>query len=124
MRSKEVEEVINRINISKACKLCGNTIMVNEEEIDTVLNYIEELEKENKILKNRQGVGKITELTGDNLDKALSKWYINKQVIRDKIEELERRCMLLLNNYEKCDTCEKESCSIRGKYLILKEILG
>lgn len=54
--------------------------------------YIRELEYENKVMKDRQGIGKITELSGENLDKVLSKWYIPKSKVKEKIEQLDYRC--------------------------------
>ena len=52
---------------------------------------VKELEEENKIMKNRQGIGKITELSGENLDKVLSKWCIPKSKIKEKIDYLEKQ---------------------------------
>ena len=93
MRSKEVEEAMTQLLTDMNFTLVGNTTaIVNVNNIETLLDYILELEE----LPNK---------------------------IRDKIKEIEYSCMLLLNNYEKCDTCEKENCSKRGKYLILKDLL-
>ena len=101
--SEEIEDI----------KYRNKHLYLNKDDVDKLFNYIEELEKEKQqVLDDYQDLGK-----------DLANNFISKQVIRDKIKEIEYSCMLLLNNYEKCDTCEKESCSIRGKYLILKELL-
>lgn len=62
-----------------------------ERALENLIKGYRELEQENRIMKNRQCIGKITELTGENLDKVLSKWYVPKSKIREKIEELEEK---------------------------------
>ena len=83
----ELKEELGRSKVGFTSYLAGQF----GDDIETVLKYIEELERELKTLRNRQCVGKYTELTGENLDNVLSKWYINKQKIRDKISEIKDR---------------------------------
>ena len=86
MRSKEVEEAIEEFNISKSCKLYGNTIIVNEESIDIVLAYIEELEKENKRLYEREEY--LEKRRTDIINKfqnEITDTTIPKQILRNKI---------------------------------------
>lgn len=84
--------------------------------LENLLKAYKELKEENKTLKNRQGIGQYTELTGENLDKVLSKWYINKSKVKEKIEGLEKRK----------DACNDIEIEIRldVKIRAYKELLG
>ena len=76
------EEAIEKIKLSKNTFLFGREqTIVNIKEIDTVLNYIEELEEKIKVCTD----------TGAKLisTKFIKNNFIPKQKIRDKIEELE-----------------------------------
>ena len=86
MRSKEVEYKIKELKRKREyafrCEYDFATVML--EEIDTALNYIEELEKHTEQLEedNIEWRTKWLKLLGE-ID------VIPKQVIRDKIKELE-----------------------------------
>lgn len=86
MRSKEVEEAINKLNeILKSFQrhkenLIEYNMYFNQDEeyiisSETLLNYISELEKENKYLRDENNIYKNE--------------TVSKSVIRDKIKELE-----------------------------------
>lgn len=53
----------------------------------------------------------------------IRKNYIHKDKVREIRSRLEQNCILLLNNYEKCETCDKKYCNIRPKMKIIDELL-
>ena len=77
-----------------------------EQSINTVLNYIKELEEKIKLCED----------TGTKLinKKTLTDNFINKQVIRDKIEELEKEVV----DYR----CEENRINVYQRR-VLKELL-
>ena len=50
----EEKKAIERIKISKGAKLVGNTIMVNEADIDIILNLIEKQQAEIEKLRKQK----------------------------------------------------------------------
>ena len=79
MRSKEVEEAINQLKEDVNIIIYGNKIFEDrttckKEDLKTVLAYIEELEKENKYLRDENNIYKNE--------------TVSKNKIRDKIELL------------------------------------
>lgn len=103
MRSKEVDEAINDLMYIVVTDIYDNEVridktkVINEynQSVGTVLDYIKELEKRDK------AVLVYFDKEGNPIE------YINKQVIRDKIKELEheksKRTQLgvfMLKNYE------------------------
>lgn len=78
MRSKEVENTIERLKNGKNTAYVGsNTAIYFIKDVETALSYIEELEKRDK------AVLVYFDKEGNPIE------YLNKQVIRDKIKELE-----------------------------------
>lgn len=82
-RSKEVEEAIKDLSLKAITSpmeaLDFPSCIILKQDLLTALNYIEELEKENERFNN--------ELDLDYVDKN----FIDKQVIRDKIEEIKQK---------------------------------
>ena len=117
MRSKEVEKAIDFVKFYKEhCLNIENSNIenyetINDEEfiyknLDTVLNYISEKEKENKFLRDENNIYKNE--------------TVSKSVIRDKIKELEEeRKEIESSPYDKWDLYK-----VIGKIQVLKEILG
>ena len=94
MRSKEVEKAIDFVKFYKEhCLNIENSNIenyetINDEEfiyknLDTVLNYISEKEKENKFLRDENNIYKNE--------------TVSKSVIRDKIKEYETKIEKLHN---------------------------
>lgn len=87
----------------------------NLEILENILNELERLKKENKelkgMLKNRI---KYTQELEKDLFENCSNYVVPKQVIRDKLEELEE------DNYDG----EQYQLEIQGKIELLKELLG
>ena len=106
MRSKEVEEAINTLQnciadyvigdfcVGKYCPMedeCKERDCPFQLSIDTTVNYISELEKDNIELRKYYATRKEVEDLKDTINclHESSKEYINKDKIRDKIKELE-----------------------------------
>ena len=98
MRSKEVEEAIKSLNINKAMVLKGgDSCIASVDNIETVLSYIEELEKEVEKLKEhiRKRIAYTQDLEKDLFENC-ENYVVNKDKIRNKIKELEED----LKNYK------------------------
>ena len=107
MRTKEVEEAIKTIQEQKENVECGindmecmpecydeniyNEYIELKKKAETLLSYIEELEKENIELRKYYATRKEVEDLKDTINclHESSKEYINKDKIRGKIKELE-----------------------------------
>ena len=120
--SKEVEEAINVVkNDIYDLKgfLTESEKIKWQKAIETVLNYIKELEEEKDKLKE----GLVKRITYCNeLEKDLfencENYVVNKSKIRDKIEELEKQRdnVKIFKNIDEYDRCI-------GKIQVLKELL-
>lgn len=92
--------------------------------IKNILVYTEELQKENKLLKNRQGIGTIKEVNIKNLSEVLSPYYILKSEVKDlqakadKYDALEKQVKKYKNMYE----AEHQIHLVRNEQLERKEI--
>lgn len=105
MRSKEVEEAINKTKQLKQfikekgkdfCFYDNENAVIGYECLNVVLNYISEIEKENADAKEyADDVWRKQE----ELRVKLEEQYINKQVIRDKIEVLRKKQLYEYDNY-------------------------
>lgn len=82
MRTKEVEKAIESLNINKTMVLKGgDSCIASVDNIETVLAYIEELEKDVKdAIDGYQDLGKEVYFN-----------FISKDKIREKIKELEEK---------------------------------
>ena len=123
MRSKKVEEAIKRVK-RELTDEDKREYMSSwfAEDLDTALSYIEELEKNNKdydLIMNRQ-----YEHIKNSVD---------KQVIRDKIKELEEDKQTILQAIEEAKESKDEEFlkynreilyRINGEISVLKEIIG
>lgn len=91
--------------------------------IKNILVYTEELQKENKLLKNRQGIGTIKEVNIKNLSEVLSPYYILKSEVKDlqakadKYDALEKQVKKYKNMYE----AEHRIHLVRNEQLARKE---
>ncbi len=103
-KDKELEETIKDIKIylndwrNEAIDEDGyQRYSINDDSIDfinnieIVLQALENLQEENRILKNRQSIGRFTEVNVENLAEVLAPYYIPKKKIEDKIEELKNK---------------------------------
>ena len=100
------EKAINEIKYAKSFGTSG--IVPRWEAIDTVLNYIEELEEENTNAKYQYDLGY----------KACEIEFTNK--IRDKIKELEN---LIKEAHKELGSASKEFTIYVSQEKILKELL-
>lgn len=126
MRSKEVEEAINQLIVDINFSETGcSTGIIDVKNIETLLAYIEELEKDNIELRKYYATRKEVEDLKDTINclHESSKEYINKDKIRDKIKELEheksKRTQLgvfMLKNYE--------NQRLLAQIEVLKSIIG
>ena len=67
--------------------------LLTDEAIETVLNYIEELEEKNSKLLDEQTATYMNDKElQESVNRLVNKNFIPKQVILDKIEELEQQC--------------------------------
>lgn len=132
MRSKEVENAIKVIK--KDLDLAKKELDIEtdctepyrpriaylyqqKETYDTLLSYIEELEKENKYLRDENNIYKNE--------------TVSKNKIRDKIKELEEKLKYIGgcdNNCKKCFNSERENsfeyCFAYHQIKVLKSIIG
>lgn len=117
MRSKEVDGAINTIREFRKTGYCtlllkcdNNRIRANtriEISIETVLSYIEELEKENKYLRDENNIYKNE--------------TVSKRKIRHKIKELEDE----KEKYVGCKGLEfSRTGVINSQIKVLKSIIG
>lgn len=119
MRSKEVEEAINQLKEDVNIIIYGNKIFEDrttckKEDLKTVLAYIEELEAK---LEFKQ-FGDLDSLQFENT-------YLDKQVIRDKIKELEEEYEDITNRKAGCFTLYREKeIELEFKIDILKSMIG
>lgn len=115
MRSKEVEEAIQEIQ--KAIEYDKEHRIVTvfdktplfRDVLQTALDYISELEEENKGYKNYI----------EKLDKLNERDFIFKDVIRDKIEEKQKR----IDKMHPASDCVLID-DLENQIQVLKEILG
>ena len=108
MTEEEKEAIKDLIDSSYESLLDGTTITSNKA-INTILNLIEKLQKENEELKEKND---INIAYAEYLEKILNEYKkesVSKQKVKDKIEKL-------IDRYE--------SFNIESKISILKELLG
>lgn len=145
MRSKEVDEAIKSCNLLLMGDITlhiidddGGTAYVGivnkqyNDDLETVLNYISELEDDNNELRkyyaSRKEVEKLKDIidalheTGEN--------FISKDKIRDKIKELDKEEQELQNSISEEEREEYSDanisfllCDIETKRKVLKELL-
>lgn len=110
MRSKEVENAIDYLSKYIKWETYGERNL--ENDIETLLSYISELEEKSKKCEYYEEVAD-----------TLYKNSINKDKIRDKIKELEEE----LDDFEKTDNSgrfKREKSRDYDKVEVLKELLG
>ena len=117
MRSKEVEEAINDLTFIVITDIYGNEVRIDKpkvingynQSVGTVLDYIEELEKENKYLRDENNIYKNE--------------TVSKNKIRDKLIELAKKLTEPNDDrWEKDDNAYYEK--IKAQIRVLKEIIG
>ena len=114
MRTKEVDDAINIVSNVRTGLMNFNEL-INEhkdiiDSVEKVLNYISELEKDNKRYEK--------ELHG------VLKYSISKQVIRDKIKELEEEIEEKHEYGLDLTIIHEHEIDTNGIIAVLKEILG
>ena len=131
MRSKEVDDAINDLMFIVVTDIYDNEVridktkVINEynQSVGTVLTYISDLEKENKMWQEYK----------ERLDKLDSKDFIFKQEIRDKIKKLEEDKQTILQAIEEAKESKDEEFlkynreilyRINGEISVLKELEG
>ncbi len=113
--SKEVEEAIETLTKDKNKPLvCGDITIVNIEDLETVLNYIKELERENENFRN-------ADLSCVYLRGIYDERAKKEKEAREKIKELEKEKEQIRT--EKCVVWDSGIYKIDLKIQILKEIL-
>ena len=90
MKNKEIEELLNEHNYP-----LSDYYLFNKKDIDLLLSYIEQLEKENKILRenaehNDKVVDKVNweiNILKHNRDKAIDKLYCWGEVLNSEFQK-------------------------------------
>ena len=93
MKNKEIEELLNMLK--KCAREDKATLKLNEIACKTILSYIEQLEKENKILRenaehNDKVVDKVNweiNILKHNRDKAIDKLYCWGEVLNSEFQK-------------------------------------
>lgn len=149
MKNKDVEEAIEYLK-TRLTLLHRNYQFATEQAIEILINYIEELEKENRTLKEyifiAPNLDEMTAIAYKNITEdayirgraeeqqrakeIIHNHYIPKQVILDKIEELKEELNYIggcKKDCEKCFTTYRGSnfvyCYAYHQIKVLQEIL-
>ena len=140
MRTKEVEEAINTLQnciadyvigdfcVGKYCPMedeCKDRDCPFQLAIDTTVNYISELEKDNIELRKYYATRKEVEDLKDTINclHESSKQYINKDKIRDKIKLYELEIETLKTLYPKSYTRDDDYYLYIGRIQALENLL-
>lgn len=150
MRSKEVERAIKNfencdklISIHRPKDITIENPQDFNKDVETVLKYISQLEKEtdelkiekNNLINERDKLIEEYNKTGEFASNQIyrEKNYINKQIIRDKINEIEENIKNILKEIEWAKevkdkaylkACRDIYCRLYGEKQLLEEIIG
>lgn len=107
MRTKEVKKAIKSLKNFVNQKYYNG---VSADEMKTVLAYIDELEEKNRIQRCQ-------------LNDAFSNGFIHKDIIREKLKELEYQTLYVDGVTDKKYTTIASISCLMGKREVLKELL-